>query len=381
MKFGIAAIFKNEYDYILEWITYHQLIGVDTFFVADNISDDGSSQLLEALDQLGVIKRVHFPRVGEGGPQMPAYNHILQRFGRDVDLLAFIDADEFLVGVNKVAIRDLLSGFHAIEEAGALALNWRNFGSSGHKFKSEGLVIERFTRASEKDHDFNRHIKTVLKPSMVEKMHIHECILQSGRYYTADLQPAEFENGTPFEPKTRSVLHDGIRVNHYVVKSRQEHVMNKERKGSGAGSASRKKGEAYFKAHDLNNEIDDALLHYADEVRTAVAALKARVTEETPYLCYGKAFVDVKPQVISGWAVTEHDGPLKIRLLINGVEHLVDVNRERPDVLRKGLSPRLQCGFSFKPSRVLISEDKVEAYVYGTNIAARVNVSVELSPQ
>ncbi|WHI50417.1 glycosyltransferase family 2 protein [Microbulbifer sp. MLAF003] len=56
MKFGIAAIFKNEYEYILEWIVYHQLIGVDAFYIADNVSDDGSSQLLEALDSLGVIK-------------------------------------------------------------------------------------------------------------------------------------------------------------------------------------------------------------------------------------------------------------------------------------------------------------------------------------
>ncbi|WP_020412114.1 glycosyltransferase family 92 protein [Microbulbifer variabilis] len=379
MKFGIAAIFKNEYEYILEWIVYHQLIGVDAFYIADNVSDDGSSQLLEALDSLGVIKRVYFPRVGTGGPQMPAYNNMLHRFGNEVDLLCFIDADEFLVSTNGSNLKDILSGFYALEDAGALALNWRNFGSSGHKFKDEGLVIERFTYASKQDHDFNRHIKTILKPSMVERMHVHECILKSGRYYSGNLQPTVFENGSPCEPKTSKVLYDGIRVNHYVVKSRHEHVMKKEHKGSGAGSAERKKGEAYFKAHDLNDERDKALLCYVDDVKAGVAALRDRIGAETPFLCYGKAFVDVKPELITGWAVTESDCPVKIRLLVNGVEHLVDLSRARPDVVRKGLSKRLQCGFSFKPKKVITSEDKIEAYIYGTTVEAKVNFKLDIS--
>ncbi|WP_444888135.1 glycosyltransferase family 2 protein [Microbulbifer sp. JMSA008] len=373
MKFGIAAIFKNEYDYILEWIVYHQIIGVDAFYIADNISDDGSSQLLEALDSLGVINRVHFPRRGDCGPQMPAYNYILNDFGAEVDLLCFIDADEFLVSENNCELKSILSDFHKLEDAGALALNWRNFGSSGYKFKEEGLVIERFTCASIQDHDFNRHIKTILKPNMVDRMHVHECILKSGRYYTGDLRPAVFENGEPCEPRTNKVSYSGIRINHYVVKSRHEHIMKKEHKGSGAGSAGRKKGEAYFNAHDLNDVVDEALLSYASDVKKGIAELRGRITTETPFLCYGKAFVDVKPELITGWAVTEYDGPIKIRLLINGVEYLVEVNRSRPDVVRKGLSKKLQCGFSYKPAKVITSEDKIEAYIYGTNVEAKVN--------
>ncbi|BBM00386.1 glycosyltransferase family 2 protein [Microbulbifer sp. GL-2] len=377
MKFGIAAIFKNEFEYILEWIVYHQLIGADAFYIADNISDDGSSQLLEALDCLGVINRVYFPRVGDGGPQMPAYNHMLRRFGSEVDLLCFIDADEFLVSTNGSELKDILAKFCGMEDAGALALNWRNFGSSGHKFKGEGLVIERFTRASKQDHDFNRHIKTILKPSMVEKMHVHECVLRSGHYYSGSLHPTVFEHGESCEPKTSRVSYEGIRVNHYVVKSRHEHVMKKEHKGSGAGSADRKKGEAYFKAHDLNDEADEILLCYVSDVKKGVAALRERVATETPYLCYGKAFVDVKPELVTGWATTEFDGSLKIRLLINGDEHLVDVNRGRPDVVRKGLSERLHCGFSFKPGKAITNEDKVEAYIYGTTVKAKVNYTLD----
>lgn len=377
MKLGVAGIFKNEFDYILEWIAYHQLAGVDRFFIADNISNDGSSQLLEALDYLGVINRIYFPRIGDGGPQAPAYNHILHRYGSEVDLLGFIDADEFMVSTNDLSLKENLFAFASIEDAGALALNWRNFGSSRRKFKGEGLVIERFLRASQKNHIANRHIKTVLKPSMALRMNIHECILESGRYYSGNLEPTVFEKGTPFEPKTIEVLYDRIRINHYVVKSRQEHIMNKEWKGSGGGSARRQKGEAYFKDHDLNDELDDALACFAGDVKRRIENLRERLSTESPYLCFGKAHVNVMPKVVGGWAVSEFEGPLKIRLLINGEEYLVNVDHERPDVFRKGISNRRHCGFSFRPDRVLTSQDKIEAYIYGTSISAKVNYSLD----
>src|SRR6188474_819157 len=99
MRTAIVAIFKNECEYVLEWIAYHRaVIGINDFIIADNISDDGTTQLLEALDQAGLIKRIVFPRESESaGPQIPAYNHILEQFKDQYDYFLFIDADEFLV--------------------------------------------------------------------------------------------------------------------------------------------------------------------------------------------------------------------------------------------------------------------------------------------
>jgi|GEM_PF-4049655 len=55
MKFGIGAIFKDELDYILEWLAWRRLAGFARFFVADNGSSDGTRQLLEALGEAGLI--------------------------------------------------------------------------------------------------------------------------------------------------------------------------------------------------------------------------------------------------------------------------------------------------------------------------------------
>ena len=97
-KFAIVCIVKDEFDYLLEWIAYHRVvIGVDHFYIADNVSNDGTTQLLEALDMAGLITRIHFPRVDHTlGIQADAYNYILKKYGDYHQYMAFIDADLFV---------------------------------------------------------------------------------------------------------------------------------------------------------------------------------------------------------------------------------------------------------------------------------------------
>ncbi|MCX2842542.1 glycosyltransferase family 2 protein [Microbulbifer thermotolerans] len=372
-KLGVAAIAKNEINYLLEWVAYYQYWNFDKIYIADNCSDDGSSELLEALHNAGVITRIYFPRVGDVGPQVPAYNRILRDYGSEVDLLAFVDIDEFIFPTNGKSIRENLVPFFQNSDAGALALNWRNFGSSGHIFMESAPVIERFTHCSQVEHKFNRHIKTILKPSMVERMNIHECTLKQGRYYRPDMQPAAFENGGESEPKTAEVSYEGLRVNHYVVKSRQEHFILKDKKGSGAGSAKRRKGQSYFQGHDLNDEVDKGMLPHVPEVKARIQALKNLLLHDSPYMSLGKAHMTIKGDTISGWAVSEFEGKLKIRLLINGIERLVDVNRNRPDLRAKGISPKLMCGFWYKHERPFTEADVITGTIYGSNVECGVN--------
>ena len=95
-RLAIGAIIKNEAPYLLEWIAYHRVLGVERFFIADNGSTDGGSPLLAALDAAGLVRHLPFPdRPGER-PQLPAYRAILAAHGHEADWIAFIDADEFL---------------------------------------------------------------------------------------------------------------------------------------------------------------------------------------------------------------------------------------------------------------------------------------------
>ncbi|MFT2883511.1 glycosyltransferase family 2 protein, partial [Enterobacter sp. PR-089-C-ECC] len=97
MKLFVAAIIKNEMDALLEWIAYHRVVGVSGFIIADNGSNDGSRAFLDGLEKLGIVSVLDFPDVEGQKPQLPAYERILRTCSTDIDLLAFIDADEFLV--------------------------------------------------------------------------------------------------------------------------------------------------------------------------------------------------------------------------------------------------------------------------------------------
>lgn len=97
LKLYIAAIVKDEYSGLLEWIAFHRVLGVDGFIITDNGSRDGSRELLLSLARLGIVTMFDQPTLVNQKPQLPAYEHILRSCPRDIDLLAFIDADEFLL--------------------------------------------------------------------------------------------------------------------------------------------------------------------------------------------------------------------------------------------------------------------------------------------
>ena len=97
IRLAIAAIFKNEAPYILEWIAFHRFVEIDHFFIADNNSDDGTTELLAALDRAGIVTHIPFPGKPDEAPQLPAYREIMRRHKNDADWFAFIDGDEFLL--------------------------------------------------------------------------------------------------------------------------------------------------------------------------------------------------------------------------------------------------------------------------------------------
>lgn len=62
---AIGAIFKNEGPYISEWVAYHKILGFDKIYIVDNISDDGSSEILAKLHESNEITRIEYKTVEE----------------------------------------------------------------------------------------------------------------------------------------------------------------------------------------------------------------------------------------------------------------------------------------------------------------------------
>lgn len=366
MKIGICAIFKNEFDFVIEWLAYHRVIGVDNFYIADNVSDDGTSELLQILDYLGYIKRIHFPRVGDVGPQAPAYNYVLDKFGSEVDILGFIDADEFIISDTPIKENPVIKSFLDDDDLSAIGLNWKVYGSSGHKLPTRDLIIEDYTRRAESIDPNCVHIKTLVKPNKASKISIHDCTLLQGKYCNSNLMTDIFPENAVNAPKTTAVSYDNLHINHYVIKSRIDQFVKKMNKGSAAGSATRKKGVAYFLGHD-KNDIDDPISKVLlNQVKAEVASIRESINNCHHFIPLADGHVDINFQngVISGWV---NDASLEfIRLIINNKELIISINKERSDVFDKGLSNGLECGFKKKVS--INEDDLINAYILSSSL-------------
>ncbi len=286
MKLVVAAIIKNEMDALLEWIAYHRVVGVSGFIIADNGSNDGSRAFLKGLERLGIATVLDFPDIEGQKPQLPAYERILRSCNLDIDLLAFIDADEFLVSLDpEQSIATSLIEWFSDPSVSALALNWSNFGSNGELFAEEGLVTERFTKRAPQEFPANKNFKSIVRPNSVNFFNNpHHADLRYGRYIDA------LGNDLVSHPKhgngvSEEVVWNGVRVNHYVVKSLEEFLLGKHLRGS-AATAKRVKHKAYFKAHDRNDETCLLAAALAPKVKAEMAALQAQLDalpeEESP---------------------------------------------------------------------------------------------------
>ena len=71
-KIAICAIFKDEAPYLLEWIAFHRMIGVDLFVLYDNGSTDGGAELVR---QSSFAKNVTILDWPDRPGQLSAYRH------------------------------------------------------------------------------------------------------------------------------------------------------------------------------------------------------------------------------------------------------------------------------------------------------------------
>lgn len=265
----LCGIARNERPYLVEWIAWHRLAGFERIVLYSNDSDDGSDDILAALDAAGLIEHRLWPGVEGRSSQISAYQDAVVRCG--TRWIAFLDLDEFLNLKVDATIDGLLARFPP--DVAAIALNWRVFGSAGHVVHGPGLVTERFTRASPRNHPFNRQTKTIAVADRVYKVLAHRVRIMSGRY--VDASGADLDPGRGFAP----VRQDHVQVNHYVLKSREEFESKRRR-----GCVLRPVGDpmklahipdGYFEEHDRNEEVDESILRHIAPLREEISRIDA----------------------------------------------------------------------------------------------------------
>jgi glycosyltransferase involved in cell wall biosynthesis len=252
---AIAAIIKDEAPYLLEWIAFHRVVGVERFFIADNGSADGTTEMLNALAAANIIERVAFPSTRGKAAQLPAYNYLMKRFRNQAKWFLFIDADEFLLPLeDSRSVRPLFDTIAG--DVGCICVNWATYGSAGTVVPANALVIERFSMRAPKDWDANHHYKSAVRAeAYVEALNPHRFMIQKNfRYAHPDGRTiTDHRLGAGISAQ---VVWSRLRLNHYVIKSKTEFELIKAPRGRVDIVTDVTRNRKFFKGHDRNEMID-----------------------------------------------------------------------------------------------------------------------------
>ena len=277
---ALAAIIKNEGPYLLEWLAHHRLLGVEKFFIADNGSDDGATELLAALDRAGLLIHIPFPGTPGEPPQLPAYRLILDRHGAEAEWFAFIDADEFIRPLQgEISLTDWLRG--QAETVGALVLNWAVFGSAGRDRPGRGLVLRRFPLRFADSAQANRHYKTLLRRRALKSLsgNPHHFHLKPG-WLHLDAAGAPLVQGER-PGKSEIVIWGAFRLDHHMFKSRAEFIKKKLARGRATRFDELRSAEMFKGAGNarLADPPDEAVLR---AVKREIEAIRQRIAALDP---------------------------------------------------------------------------------------------------
>lgn len=259
---AVCAMFRDEAPYLKEWIEFHRLVGVEKFYLYNNLSQDDFQTVLSPYVKKGIVQLIDWPHDCPDvatfcGVQLAAFDDCLKLTKGEVRWVAFLDIDEFLFPVRKNKLADFLKDYR---KYGAVGVNWQMFGTGGVAKIPEGkLLIESLLYRAETDYKDNVHIKSIVQPQKVHRgLSAHHFLFLDGNFQVNSAK-TRFEG--PYSP---SILVDQIRINHYW--SRDEAFFYGVKMGrrmtwsEGAEGILKRKNE-------ISQVYDDSILRFAKKLR------------------------------------------------------------------------------------------------------------------
>ena len=209
MKYlSVVAVLKDERPNLQEWLDFHLSVGVEHFYLYDNGSSDGSTEVLYPYIESG---KVTYSYNTMDMCQMACYYNALTAYKDQSKWMAFIDLDEFLFAPGG-DLKERLKGF---EQYPGVAVNEVFFGSNGHETRPSGGVLLNYTKRRKTP---DKHIKSIVQPA--------HTLCPAGNphsfFYTGG-QPVNEKKEPCLSPFNEPGSADLFRINHYWVKSKEEY--------------------------------------------------------------------------------------------------------------------------------------------------------------
>lgn len=269
---------RMEEDSIIEWILYHNSIGVEHFYIYGN--DDDKNILIDALSPVSLLSKelvtfIHCPIIGA---QRKMYQHFINNFSAKSNWCGFIDQDEYIrIEESNNDICKFIEKYSS--EFDSIQLNWLNYGTSNFKERPKGSVLKKYTLRSTLLDVHTKHISKsslLLNESLIQGPFWHSlsssslktCLsngseLSFWNYLTNDDYKNDYQNFVI--ENNNSLIKNGC-IAHYCLKSESDFQRRIQRSLSGEFS-----GQAIYQ-------------HYLENPEIAAAFINQRNEEYDPYL-------------------------------------------------------------------------------------------------
>lgn len=272
-RLAVCAIVRDEGTYLREWLDFHLLAGVDHFYIYDNGSEDETAAILAEYAHRGVLEVQAWPSFAEGwNPQFSAYAHCTQLAARRTEWVAFIDADEFLFTESGTDLYTALTRITGRDTA-MVVVGRYEYGTSGHRDRPAGLVIENYTlRVPVRAHTKVK-VKSIVRPERVVSIaSAHFIDTRDGDVIDSAGRSVSSKRG-----RGEGAVAGDLRVNHYFTKSHEEFRAKLAR--GRMTDKPRWPAKALAKIEELERTAvfaDTAAARFAPALRASTSAVDAR---------------------------------------------------------------------------------------------------------
>jgi hypothetical protein len=255
-ELSVVAILKNEAPYVREWIEYYRLLGATKFYLYDNDSEDNVKEVIRHYIDSGIVVYHYFP--GKYRQNM-AYTDAISNYASKTRFMAVVDLDEFIVPIDdKLTLIDVLKNIvRQRPYAAGVAIPWLMYGSSHHKTRPEGLVIDNYLYRAQDS--FMLNVKTVFNPRLANGYNNpHYPIYKFGAFSINEnghIVIGKFDNHKSFKQ---------IRINHYFTKSEEEFRAKVAR---GTADKLLPRTSDNFVHWDRNDIYDGIMLRYVTQIK------------------------------------------------------------------------------------------------------------------
>jgi len=279
---SVCVIFRDEELSLQEWIEYHLLIGVDHFYMYNNLSTDNFQPILQPYIQSGIIDLIEWPV--QSPSQFSAYEDCYGKYREDSQWIAFIDIDEYICPYYKVSIKDWIKGY---EQYSSIVMYWKMFGTSGLlEHDMSKLVAEQYIGCWDKFYDVGKVIfNTNFEVYKFSEHHVMSAKVKILKHVLSIPPINEFKNFIRYKCNRigmfRTTEDFTIQINHYWSKSYDQYFIDKVLRGDPAAKPKQstiRTVDAFFWHEHHNKACDYKIWRFLIELKIRMG--KARQIQE-----------------------------------------------------------------------------------------------------